>query len=70
MTYQALDQSTVINYLRGVDSLDGVLDRDADLRAREVGDGNLNLIEQELDKAYPEIDWRVSKASANLATTR
>ncbi|MEZ4582256.1 MAG: S-methyl-5-thioribose kinase [Caldilineaceae bacterium] len=44
MTYQALDQSTVINYLRGVDSLDGVLDRDADLRAREVGDGNLNLV--------------------------
>ena len=44
MTYQALDQSTVINYLRGIDGLDGVLDRSADLRAREVGDGNLNLV--------------------------
>ncbi|MBK8049184.1 MAG: S-methyl-5-thioribose kinase [Anaerolineales bacterium] len=44
MTYRALDSHTVVDYLRSVEALDGVLERDSPLVAKEVGDGNLNLV--------------------------
>ena len=44
MNYHALDQNTVIDYLRSLDTLDHILDVHADLQANEVGDGNLNLV--------------------------
>ena len=44
MAYAALDNSTVLDYLRTVTALEGILPRDADLSAREVGDGNLNQV--------------------------
>lgn len=44
MSYVALNHSTVIDYLRGLRTLDGILSPEADLHAREVGDGNLNLV--------------------------
>ena len=44
MAYRALDQHTVTDYLRGVPALAEVIDLAAPLHAREVGDGNLNLV--------------------------
>ena len=44
MTYTALNSTTVIDYLRGVRGLDALLPPGAALEAREVGDGNLNLV--------------------------
>ena len=44
MAYTALDNSTVLDYLRTVTALEAILPRDADLSAREVGDGNLNQV--------------------------
>jgi len=44
MAYAALDNSTVLDYLRTVTALEEILPRDADLVAREVGDGNLNQV--------------------------
>ena len=44
MAYAALDNSTVLDYLRTVTALESILPRDADLHAREVGDGNLNQV--------------------------
>ena len=44
MAYYALDNRTVLDYLRGLSSLDGILDTSAPLTAREVGDGNLNQV--------------------------
>ncbi len=44
MAYQALNHDTVIDYLRGVPTLAEVIDLSAPLHAREVGDGNLNLV--------------------------
>ncbi len=44
MAYAALDNSTVLDYLRTVTALEAILPRDADLSAREVGDGNLNQV--------------------------
>ncbi len=44
MAYAALDNSTVLDYLRTVTALEGILPPDADLSAREVGDGNLNQV--------------------------
>ena len=44
MAYVALDNSTVLDYLRTVPALDGILPQDAGLHAREVGDGNLNQV--------------------------
>ena len=44
MAYTALDNSTVRDYLRTVTALQGILPPDADLDAREVGDGNLNQV--------------------------
>ena len=44
MAYAALDNSTVLDYLRTVTALEGILPKGADLSAREVGDGNLNQV--------------------------
>jgi len=44
MAYQALNHDTVIDYLRRVPALAEVIDLSAPLHAREVGDGNLNLV--------------------------
>ncbi len=42
MPYHPLDSTTAVDYLRAVDL--PILDGDAPLRAREVGDGNLNQV--------------------------
>jgi 5-methylthioribose kinase len=44
MAYAALDNSTVLDYLRTVTALEGILPPGAGLSAREVGDGNLNQV--------------------------
>jgi 5-methylthioribose kinase len=44
MTYHALDSYSVLDYLRATPSLAAVLDPKAPMHAREVGDGNLNLV--------------------------
>lgn len=44
MAYHALDSYSVLDYLRATPALDTVLDLKAPLQAREVGDGNLNLV--------------------------
>uniref|UniRef100_A0A7C1FJ39 S-methyl-5-thioribose kinase n=1 Tax=Caldilinea aerophila TaxID=133453 RepID=A0A7C1FJ39_9CHLR len=42
--YRPLDSHSVIDYLRATPSLADVLDLDAPMHAREVGDGNLNQV--------------------------
>lgn len=44
MSYRPLDSLSVIDYLRDVAGLDGVLDRRGPMVAAEVGDGNLNQV--------------------------
>ena len=44
MAYQPLNQTTVIDYLKTRTGLKDFLSRDIELKAREVGDGNLNLV--------------------------
>ena len=44
MAYRALDSYSVLDYLRATPALGAVLDLSAPLHAREVGDGNLNLV--------------------------
>ena len=44
MTYHALDSYSVLDYLRATPALETVLDLRAPMQAREVGDGNLNLV--------------------------
>ena len=44
MTYQALDTGSVIDYLRDRSALEKVIPNCDDLVAKEVGDGNLNLV--------------------------
>lgn len=44
MAYHPLDSYSVIDYLRATPSLAAVLDLKAPMHAREVGDGNLNLV--------------------------
>ena len=44
VAYHALDANTVVAYLRGLDTLAGVLDPSTPVQAREVGDGNLNQV--------------------------
>jgi 5-methylthioribose kinase len=56
VTYQALNENTVIDYLKGRPAMERVFSPDARLTAREVGDGNLNLVfivenEDDPDKA-------------------
>ncbi len=44
MAYTALNEITVIDYLKTRPGLKGFLSRDIELKAREGGDGNLNLV--------------------------
>jgi 5-methylthioribose kinase len=44
MTYHALDSYSVLDYLRATPSLANVLALKTPMHAREVGDGNLNLV--------------------------
>ncbi|MBP7961368.1 MAG: S-methyl-5-thioribose kinase [Caldilineaceae bacterium] len=44
MAYYALDNHSVLDYLRGLSSLTGILDTAAPLTAQEIGDGNLNQV--------------------------
>lgn len=44
MAYHALDSYSVLDYLRATPTLAAVLDLHASMQAREVGDGNLNLV--------------------------
>ncbi len=44
MAYYALDNHSVLDYLRGLSSLGGILDITAPLTAQEIGDGNLNQV--------------------------
>ena len=44
MTYQALDIESVIDYLKDRPALEAVIPNHDDLVAKEVGDGNLNLV--------------------------
>ena len=44
MAYRALDSYSVLDYLRATPALGAMLDLSAPLHAREVGDGNLNLV--------------------------
>ena len=53
MAYRALDTQTVIEYLRDLGKLDPILGDTTSLQAREVGDGNLNLVFIVENKADP-----------------
>jgi 5-methylthioribose kinase len=44
MAYHALDSYSVLDYLRATPALAAVLNLHASMQAREVGDGNLNLV--------------------------
>jgi|GEM_PF-5922472 len=44
MPYQALDEKTLIDYLRRRPAVAERFDSGADLSVKEVGDGNLNLV--------------------------
>ena len=44
MTYQALDEQTVIDYIKKRPAMARIFPPDAQLTAREVGDGNINMV--------------------------
>ncbi len=44
MAYQALTEQTIINYIKSRPALERIFPRDAPLTAKEVGDGNLNMV--------------------------
>jgi 5-methylthioribose kinase len=44
MTYKALDTKSVIDYIKSRPALGSILPPDASISAKEVGDGNLNLV--------------------------
>jgi len=44
MTYQALTEQTIIEYIQGRPALEKIFPPDAPLAAKEVGDGNLNMV--------------------------
>jgi 5-methylthioribose kinase len=44
MAYQALNEQTILDYIKTRPALAEVIDLDAPLTAREVGDGNLNTV--------------------------
>ena len=44
MTYQALDSKSAVEYVKNCPALENVLPGPANLAAKEVGDGNLNLV--------------------------
>ncbi len=53
MAYQALNEKTLIDYLRGRPSMAARFDAGADLSVKEVGDGNLNLVFIVSNRAEP-----------------
>src|SRR5690606_33439765 len=53
-TYHALDETTVVDYLRGQSATKNLFDNDAPLQAAEVGDGNLNLVFIVKNQQQPE----------------
>ncbi len=61
-TYVALDSSTVIDYLRQCEEVRAVFAPDEPLWAREVGDGNLNLVFQVYSQADPRRSLVVKQA--------
>lgn len=44
MAYKALDTKSVIDYIKSRPALGQILPPDAFISAKEVGDGNLNLV--------------------------
>lgn len=44
MTYQALDEQTVIDYIKKRPALTRIFSAEAQLSAKEVGDGNINMV--------------------------
>ncbi|MAE69622.1 MAG: S-methyl-5-thioribose kinase [Gemmatimonadetes bacterium] len=44
MAYRALDERSVVDYVRACSAMEAIFETGAALRAREVGDGNLNLV--------------------------
>src|SRR5690242_1203411 len=44
MTYQALNEQTIIAYIKSRPALERIFPSDAPLTAKEVGDGNLNMV--------------------------
>ncbi|MBI1882187.1 MAG: S-methyl-5-thioribose kinase [Chloroflexi bacterium] len=44
MTYQALDEQTVIDYIKKRPAMARIFSADAQLTAKEVGDGNINMV--------------------------
>ena len=44
MAYRALNEKTLVDYLRGRPEIARRFPKDADLTVKEVGDGNLNLV--------------------------
>jgi len=44
MTYQALNEQTIIAYIKSRPALERIFPPDAPLTAKEVGDGNLNMV--------------------------
>jgi len=55
MAYEALNEKTVIDYIKSRPKVWGVLfDKDADLGVKEVGDGNLNLVFIITNRKNPE----------------
>lgn len=53
-TYHALDETTVVDYLRGQSATKNLFDNGAPLQATEVGDGNLNLVFIVKNQQQPE----------------
>lgn len=53
-TYHALDETTVVDYLRGQSATKDLFDNGAPLQAAEVGDGNLNLVFIVKNQQQPE----------------
>lgn len=53
MSYRALDEKTLPQYLKGRPALEGRISAKADLAVTEVGDGNLNLVFIVKERADP-----------------
>lgn len=62
MTYQPLNEKTVIDYVKDRSPLERIFPRDAVLTAREVGDGNLNLVFIMESSNYPDCSAVVKQA--------
>lgn len=44
MAYKALDEKTLVDYIKSRASMQKMFSSDADFSVEEVGDGNLNLV--------------------------